>query len=205
MKRTRDAIERQHCARESLAHETRVCRFRGSTRSTNTAEQMRDSLRQSPALQPWRQSVQYLPFTKKSSLAFHVPLWHVLQFSNRLQPCRANERDNDKLRFRRREKERQNGEAVDTVRAVRLWRLTWVNNAGVALVQGVAAAGHGVAHVGAVGGAPALDQVVLTARTTHRVPARTRTGVPCQGDETQAEVSRLRWKLLSGLAMNRLI
>jgi len=45
-----------------------------------------------------------------------------------------------------------------------------VDDAGVALVQSVAAAGDGVADPGPPGGAAALDQVVLAARPTHGVP-----------------------------------
>lgn len=51
-----------------------------------------NSLLQSPPLQPWRHSVQYFPLIKKSSLAFQVPLWQVLQFSNKLQPQKETKR-----------------------------------------------------------------------------------------------------------------
>lgn len=64
---------------------------------------------------------------------------------------------------------------------------TWVDDAGVTLVQGVAAAGHRVAHADALGGAATLDQVVLAARTTHGVPARTRTVVCCQGGRDRSK------------------
>lgn len=48
----------------------------------------------------------------------------------------------------------------------------WVYNAGITLVDGVAAAGHSVAHRCTVQGAFAADQLVLTAATAHGAPLR---------------------------------
>lgn len=66
-----------------------------------------------------------------------------------------------------------------------------MNDAGVALIQGVAAAGNGVAHTRTFRGAPTLDQVVLTARATHHVPSGAWAAVFCQRDENGVTVFRL--------------
>lgn len=49
---------------------------------------------------------------------------------------------------------------------------TRMDDAGVALVDGVAAAGHGVAHWRPLQGAFAADHVVLTAASAHHTPLR---------------------------------
>lgn len=66
-----------------------------------------------------------------------------------------------------------------------------MNDAGVALIQGVAAAGNGVAHARAFSGTPTLDQVVLTTRATHHVPPGAWAVVFCQRDGNGATVFRL--------------
>ena len=50
-----------------------------------------------------------------------------------------------------------------------------MDNAGVALVDGVAAAGHGVAHRGPLDGALTADHVILTAASAHDAPLWTGT------------------------------
>ena len=47
---------------------------------------------------------------------------------------------------------------------------TWVDDAGVTLVDGVAAAGDGVAHAGALQRAFTADDVVLAAVAAHDAP-----------------------------------
>jgi len=49
-----------------------------------------------------------------------------------------------------------------------------VDDAGVTLIDGVAAAGHGVAHAGALQGAAAPDHLVLAAVPAHHAPLRPR-------------------------------
>lgn len=53
------------------------------------------------------------------------------------------------------------------------WRLgccTWMDDAGVTLIDGVAAAGHRVAHWGPLQGAFAADHVIFAAASAHNVP-----------------------------------
>lgn len=47
---------------------------------------------------------------------------------------------------------------------------TWVDNAGVTLVDSIAAAGHGIANRSSLERALAADHIVLTAAPTHDVP-----------------------------------
>lgn len=54
-------------------------------------------------------------------------------------------------------------------------RPTLVYDAGVTLVQGIATAGHGVAHLRGLRRTPAADLLVLTTGTTHDVPLCTGT------------------------------
>lgn len=56
-------------------------------------------------------------------------------------------------------------------------RFTWVDDAGVTLVEGVAAARHSVANGGALEGTLTANHVVLTAAPTHDVPLWARTVV----------------------------
>lgn len=49
-----------------------------------------------------------------------------------------------------------------------------MNDAGVTLVDGVATAGHGVAHWSPLEGAFTADHVILAAAPTHNVPLRAR-------------------------------
>lgn len=54
---------------------------------------------------------------------------------------------------------------------------TWVDDAGVALVYGVATAGHGVAHPSPLQGAFTADHVILAAASAHHAPLRAGTVV----------------------------
>lgn len=142
-----------------------------------------NSLLQSPPLQPWRHSVQYFPLIKKSSLAFQVPLWQVLQFSNKLQPQKEIERRKaDKKNKYRNVVVASQGYVVFTV-LYEMWSCnrwcTWVKNTRVTLIEGVPAAGNSVAHLQPFGGTPTLDQLVLATWPTHGVPAGAWTAVRC--------------------------
>lgn len=50
------------------------------------------------------------------------------------------------------------------------WSCTWMDDAGVTLIDGVAAAGHRVAHWGPLQGAFAADHVIFAAASAHNVP-----------------------------------
>lgn len=54
---------------------------------------------------------------------------------------------------------------------------TWVDDAGVTLVYGVATAGHGVAHLSPLQGAFTADHVVFAAASAHHAPLRAGTVV----------------------------
>lgn len=54
---------------------------------------------------------------------------------------------------------------------------TWMDDAGVTLVDGVAAAGHSVAHRSPLEGAFTADHVILTTAPAHNVPLWARTVV----------------------------
>ena len=71
---------------------------------------------------------------------------------------------------------------------------TWVNDTGVTLIQGIAAAGNSVADPRPFGGTPTLDQVVLTTWTTHDVPLRAGAVVPCQRCGTNTNNSAIKLK-----------
>lgn len=49
---------------------------------------------------------------------------------------------------------------------------TWMDDAGVTLVDGIAAAGYSIAHRGPLEGALAADHIVLATGPTHHVPLR---------------------------------
>lgn len=52
---------------------------------------------------------------------------------------------------------------------------TWMDDAGIALIDGVAAAGDCVAHWSPLDGTPTADHVILAAASAHNVPLWTRT------------------------------
>lgn len=53
---------------------------------------------------------------------------------------------------------------------VQLTLITWMDDAGVTLVDGVSAAGNGISHRRPLQGTFAADDVILTAASAHNVP-----------------------------------
>lgn len=61
---------------------------------------------------------------------------------------------------------------------IKAWGITWVDDARVTLVDGVAAARDSVAHLRSLEGALTADHIVFTAASAHHVPLWTRTVIP---------------------------
>lgn len=62
-----------------------------------------------------------------------------------------------------------------------------MNDTGVTLIQGIAAAGNSVSYPRPFRGTPTLDQMVLTAWTTHDIPLRARAVVLCRSCEAKTK------------------